>query len=385
MRVLPLRGTVQHYAWGSRTALAAWRGRPPSGEPEAELWFGDHPRGTAVVDLDGREISLAALVAKAPDEVLGRRVVRRFGPRLPFLLKVLAVEEPLSIQAHPDSRQARAGFEREEAAGIARNAPERCYPDPNPKPELVVALRSFEVLCGFRAPEAIARTLALLELPDLAAASGAGGLEGLFREWFGEATPHRIERAVAAARRAPPGDPALAWIDRLAALHPADPGVLAPAFLHRVTLRPGQGLFLGPGVPHAYLSGLAVEVMASSDNVLRAGLSRKHVDLAELGRVLRFEAGTPAVVEAVPRAPGEAVFATPAGSFELSVLEADTSPRIAAGSGVSILLCTEGRVRVLGDAAGAVELETGSSCLVPDSTGCRLEGLGRVHRAAVPA
>ena len=410
-RIHPLRGAIQCYAWGSRTALAELLGEPaPSPEPQAELWLGAHPRAPTSIALDTGSLSLAEAIERAPEAILGRAVAARFGPRLPFLLKVLAVERPLSIQAHPDAAQAKHGHAREEARGVPLAASERRYPDPHAKPELVCALGDFSALCGFRPAAEIAAGLDVLGLGELASVlwprpgdpSGEGDapeIRRFFQGWFASDARSReepLQRAAAAAGRRAERDPACAWVARLAAAHPGDAGVLAPIFLNLIALRPGQALFLSPGELHCYLEGTAVEIMASSDNVLRGGLTPKHVDLDELSRVARFASRRPLPLE--PEAPPSAgapngaslrTYRTPAAEFELSVLEpAAGRPVEVEGGGIELLLCERGRVEVAAraEAGPGLALVRGASCLVPAAVGpYRVEGDGRVFRAAVPA
>jgi mannose-6-phosphate isomerase len=309
-------------------------------------------------------------------------------------LKVLAAERPLSIQAHPDAEQARAGFARENAAGIPQGAPQRSYRDPEAKPELICALTPFHALIRFRAPEDVVARLAALEAPELAellraarAAEPAAALRALFEGWMrcdAETQRRVIVRAVAHAKH--DGDPELAWVARLAEAYPGDAGALAPLFLNRVVLAPGEALFLPAGELHAYLEGVGVEIMGSSDNVLRGGLTPKHVDLPELLRVLHWRGGPPVVTTPERVEPGEARYRTPASEFELSVIE----PRggvveMRARRGVEIVLCSEGSGSLSDPAAGTrLALRAGESALVPAALSAyRIEGALRVYRAAV--
>jgi mannose-6-phosphate isomerase len=388
-RIYPLRNEVKAYAWGSRTALAALRGDPtPSPAPQAELWMGAHPGGCSRVVTGAGDVPLDAFIAHAPDAVLGPEVAKRFGARLPFLLKVLAAEQPLSIQAHPSPEQARAGFARENTAGIPLDAPERSYKDDQAKPELISALTPFHALIRFRAPVEIAARLADLRAPELApllrAAEGrapADALRALFEGWMRSPPEARARVLERASLRAAQGDDAdLAWVAKLAAAHPGDAGALAPLFLNRVTLAPGEALFLPAGELHSYLQGVGVELMASSDNVLRGGLTPKHVDLPELLRVLRFEGGAVAPLAAQAAGGGESRYATPAPEFELSVVRVGPGGFEArARRGVEILLCTEGAGEV-----GGARLRAGESVLVPAAAGAwRATGSLTLQRAAV--
>jgi mannose-6-phosphate isomerase len=347
--------------WGSRTVLARIQGRPvPSPGPEAELWAGAHPSAPATV----AGVPLTERIAADPSGMLGQRVVERFGPRLPFLLKVLAAEQPLSLQAHPDPAQAAAGYAAEEAAGVPLTAPHRRYVDPYAKPELLVAVSRFRALCGFREPTVSAELLADLGVPalapvvaalrdrDLAAAVAAvlPGPEGLVGEV-----------AAAAAGR---GGPYRVVAD-LAGSYPDDPGVVAALLLNQVTLAPGEAIFMPAGNLHVYLGGAAVEIMAASDNVLRGGLTSKHVDVAELRRVLRFEPLADPVLAPVPVAAGVVTWPVPVGDFALyRATVGGRVPRVElAPPGPTVALCLSGEVAVDdGDrTAGGVRLRAGEA------------------------
>ncbi len=393
-RILPLEAPIRSYAWGSRSVLAEMQGRPtPSAEPEAELWVGAHPLAPARVRSGAGEVPLPDWIACDPEAVLGTDVVRRFGPALPFLLKILAVEQPLSLQAHPDAAQARAGFERENRAGVPLQAPERSYKDPQPKPELVCALTPFEALKGFREPGETRARLEALGVSALAAAlaplverTDAEGWRASFENLLRTPAERRrglVAAVVAAARERADADEAFSWVVRLAGAHPEDLGVLAPLYLHWVRLAPGEALFLPAGELHCYLHGTALELMANSDNVLRGGLTPKHVDVDELLHIGVFQPGDP-----VPLRPCDGVYATPAAEFELAVR--DVAPGVpvrgADPGAVALLLCTAGRLRVVPERGEPLPLTPASALLVPAAAPAyHLEGDGRLFRASVPA
>jgi mannose-6-phosphate isomerase len=392
-----LENTIQPYAWGSRTAIAELRGEPaPSAGPQAELWMGAHPLAPSRVVRAGARSPLDEVVRRAPEAELGPRALAEHGPQLPFLLKVLAAEQPLSLQAHPDERQAREGFDREEAAGIPRDAPHRNYRDPFPKPELMCALTPFDALCGFRpAAEALAildelGTPALAPVRErLSSRRSADGLREAFTYLSTLPQGRRaalVEPVTAAAARAGAGPfaDAFAWVGRLAALYPGDPGVVIALLLRLVRLAPGEALFMPAGNMHAYLRGVGVEIMASSDNVLRGGLTPKHVDVPELLRVLHFAEEPIPAVRPAPARPGEWIYGTPARQFELSRNEPPAAGLETPVWGPEILLCTSGEVSAT-DAGGRIVLRRGGSAFVPASTGrYRLEGAGVLFRAALP-
>jgi mannose-6-phosphate isomerase len=390
---LLMENPFRDYAWGSRTALAEMQGRPvPSPGPEAELWMGAYAPCSSRVLPSGE--SLLARIQSDPAAELGAEVAARYSGRLPFLLKVLAVERPLSLQAHPSLDEAREGFARQEDAGLSAEAPERSYRDESHKPELLCALTPFDALCGFRQ---VAQTCALLDalaVPELEVVSaplrdrGADGLQAAFSSLMGTAEHRRsdlVEAVAAACRRVLDAAGAsgtgasgtgasgagrafaaeLRWVLRLAEAYPADPGVVAALLLNLIQLHPGEALFVPAGTLHAYLSGVGVEIMASSDNVLRGGLTPKPVDVAELMRVLRFIERSPTVCHASGCAPDEQVFSAEAEEFSLSRLALEPGQQISlAGRRPQILLGVAGSATVT-TSGGTVQLSRGGSVWVP--------------------
>jgi mannose-6-phosphate isomerase len=360
--VKSMRNAVRPYAWGSRTAIAALLGRKvPAPHPEAELWLGAHPGDPSmVIGADGIERSLLDLVATDPVGQLGPAVLARWGTRLPFLLKVLAAEEPLSLQAHPSPEQAAAGFAREEAAGIPRDAANRNYPDPTAKPELLCALTEFHALAGFRDPHRTVKLLHAVETSGiapyvdlLAAQPNNHGLRALFTTWItlpqpalDKLEPELLDACVAHVREHGEFELECRTILQLGEAYPGDAGVLAAMLLNRVVLAPGEAIFLPAGNLHSYLQGTGVEILANSDNVLRGGLTPKHVDVPELLRVLDFSYGDIPVLRGEPVG-GRCVYPTGAAEFELSRIElaAGLAVRLDGGR-PTILICTEGAVRV---------------------------------------
>ncbi|NEE02481.1 mannose-6-phosphate isomerase, class I [Phytoactinopolyspora halotolerans] len=288
-----LENPVRSYAWGSPTVIPALLGQEPTGEPQAELWVGAHPGSPSTVAGDGR--TLDRYIADDPETTLGAGVAERFGGVLPYLLKILAIERPLSIQVHPTIEQAQQGYAADDAAGIPLDSPKRSYRDRNHKPEMVVALTDFEALMGFReprelvwlfeeiAPDEFADAIAMLKRHD--------GLRDLVTAWLNlpETEAGRLVRVLTEIAAARQDREALRIVARLADVYPGDRGILLASLMIRVPLRPGDAAFVGAGVPHAYLSGVAVEPQASSDNTLRAGLTPKHVDTTEVERILRYE------------------------------------------------------------------------------------------------
>jgi mannose-6-phosphate isomerase len=392
--IVPLDNPVQNYAWGSRTGIAELLGRPaPGGGPEAELWIGAHPKAPSVVALPAGPRTLDALVRSAPEAMLGPATARRWAGELPLLMKMIAAAEPLSIQCHPNRDQALAGFARENEQGVPLDSPRRNYRDPYPKPEVVAALTRFVGLKGFRPRGEIARGLGALNLPELVAPLASiehpDGLRRLL-SWLwsrpAEARVPLVERAVAAAARGRDEDAALDWMVRLQAKYPGDVGVLAPLLLNLVVLEPEDALFLPAGELHAYLEGTAVEVMSSSDNVLRGGLTPKHVDVAELLAVGVFEPSPPNVLRPVATSANERVYPTPAEEFELSLLRiAPDAPFLSSSErGPELLLGLQGSATIAAEGA-SWPLGKGRSVFVPAAVrSYRIEGDARISRARVP-
>jgi mannose-6-phosphate isomerase len=394
--VLVLENPIQNYAWGSRTAIAELLGRKaPSERPEAELWIGAHPKAPSRIAEPAGLGTLDAAIQDDPVGLLGADVCDRFGNELPFLFKVLAAAEPLSIQAHPNQEQARGGWNRENAEGVPLDAPRRNYRDPNHKPELVCALTPFVALKGFRPLDETVRALEPLARPELrdevgrvARERNAAALRALFARLMTldpeERAPILKRAAAEAARRS--SDPGWHWVKRLLEKYPGDVGALAPLYLNLVALEPGEALYLAAGELHAYLEGTALEIMANSDNVLRGGLTPKHVDVQELMATLVFEPQQAAVLKPEAPAPGETSFVTPAREFELGFVELSPGrPHSGAGGRLEILLQLSGSARLEADGRETV-LQRGSTVLVPAaSTSYVLEGSGRLARARVPA
>ncbi|MHB1489539.1 MAG: mannose-6-phosphate isomerase, class I [Cellulomonas sp.] len=390
----------QGYAWGSLTAIPELFGFEASGRPVAEAWLGAHPSAPSVVVASDGARTLVDVIAADPGTVLGDDVVARFGPTLPYLLKVIASETPLSLQVHPHLTTARAGFAREEAAGIPIGAPNRSYKDPNHKPELVYALTTFEALCGFRAPRRAAELFAGLDAPLAKELHGilleqpsAAGIRAAFTQlllpWT-RPTAVEVEEVVAACAARLANGSTSARADRtvatLAAAYPGDPGVVTSLLLNPVTLQPGEAMFVPSGGVHAYLHGLGVEIMACSDNVLRAGLTPKHVDVDELLRNVDYVAAPPIRIAPETVHGATKVYYAPVDDFELSVTEiSDDGPHPLPGRGPRILLCLGGDLAVSSDSGGAVELGRGQAAFVPAADGpLTVRGRGRVVQADVP-
>ncbi|WP_412543191.1 mannose-6-phosphate isomerase, class I [Longispora sp. K20-0274] len=360
--LLRLDNPIRTYDWGSHTVLAELLGRPATG-PQAELWIGAHPTDPSRLP-DGS--SLLDRIAGAPAAMIGPGA-----DRLPFLLKVLAVEHPLSLQVHPDADQAREGH-------AARHG----YADAWPKPELIYALTPFEALCGFTAPDHAAALLTaargerLRRVAHVLTAGGPRAAVTALTTW-----PEDDRRALVAEVGAAPE---LTWPRRLAERYPSDPGVVISILMNHVTLAPGQALFARPGTLHAYLRGTGVEIMANSDNVVRGGLTTKPVDTAELQAITDFAPSRPELVEPVPLVNGEVSFPAPTAHFQLTRLRPAGGSIEIADPGPSAVLCLDGELAVTRGGA-AERLRRGDSVFVPYAGGpLTVTGPGLAFRASLP-
>lgn len=357
-----MRNPIQHYAWGSREALARIQGRPvPAPEPEAELWAGAHPAAPSVVVLDGEEQRLDRLVARQPRLFLPPSAP---GDRLPYLLKILAIDAPLSIQVHPSTEQAERGFAREERAGIRRDDPRRNYKDPYAKPETVVALTDMDLLTGVQSAQRLRATAERLGLAWLRTiADGDRAVLPAVLALDDDDARAAVAETVAAACTADPAAPVARLIRHVHGCHPEDRGLLVAVCMRHLHLSPGQSLHTPSGQLHAYLTGTAVEVMHSSDNVLRAGLTGKHVDVEELLTVLAEEQSSPHVVEPRPDDTGARVY--PLWDDRLALVAHELVPGRPVPCelrGTSVLLTARGRA-VVRAPGGTWELGGGESVL----------------------
>ncbi|MDO4242255.1 MAG: mannose-6-phosphate isomerase, class I [Actinomyces sp.] len=393
-----LDGARQRYAWGSTTAIPGLLGVQADSEPWAELWFGAHHAGPTHVRGGP---PLAELIAADPARLLGEDVVRRFGPQLPFLLKVIAPERALSLQVHPDLEQAMAGWERENREGVALDDPRRSFKDANHKPEMVLALTRYEAVAGFRAPRRAAEVLADLSSPlarrmrrTLRLNPTRFGIRQVFSDLVAQETrpePGEVDELVEEISRrlaagTSPSRRADANAVEMARSFPGDPGVAAALLLNPVTLQPGEALFVPAGSVHAYVSGLGVEVMASSDNVLRAGLTTKHVDVPAMLACVDYVAAPP--VRPAPEYLSRATRAyyAPVDDFELlvtTVVPADARTQVP-GRGPRIVLAVEGTTTVT-TPAGQERLTRGQAVFVgADERTLAVEGAGTLVQADVP-
>lgn len=407
--VSPLRCDVQHYDWGDTKFIPELLGVDnPSQEPFAELWMGAHPDLPSSVVLQGKEVSLNAFIEQAPSEVLGPTVNEIFDSRLPYLFKVLSAASPLSLQAHPSKKQAEEGFTRENAAGVPLSATHRNYKDDNHKPELIAALTDFYALRGFRPLEEIAEVLRTVpELGSLAPAFEVkpASLQVLYESCMNlsqEQVDARLDPLIgrlteAESRRPFTREEPEYWVLRADRAYSCeghrDRGLFSIYLLNLVHLHPGEAIYSPAGVLHSYLEGSGMEIMANSNNVLRGGLTPKHVDVPELLRTVIFAGGAPEILRAVKlRGTCERAFETPAREFELRriALDAQSIHSNGADHSMEILMPVE-----TGDGAGVViqsdtsvlTLKRGETCMVPYGVPYIIKASkgATLYKATVPA
>lgn len=406
--------TPRDYAWGSTTAIADFRGAAASSDPQAELWLGAHAGSPATITdaaSFGRS-DLAAWITADPGQALGARLAAR-GARLPFLLKLLAAAEPLSLQAHPTPEQARAGFAREEAEGIPVTAYDRNYRDEYHKPELIVAVSdTFDALSGFRPLDEVRGILEVLRAADAASETPDPGALDLLAAHLETADPLRdtvewllrdgrggdsgeaawvTERvtALAATDEARRSPYALSFetVGSLAEVYPGDPGIVISLLLNRVRLRRGEALYLAAGNIHAYLAGLGIELMAASDNVLRGGLTPKHIDVTELLDVLDFTPIPPPRLTPEPVGPGVVAFRPDVPDFVLYRAEPGADAARVAIDGPAIVLAEHGGLSLSG-ARGDARLARGEAVYVTPEEGELViggDGIAWVATTGAPA
>lgn len=382
-----LNNSLQNYAWGSKTALTELYGiENPQGLPMAELWMGAHPKSPSTVEVNGEVRSLREIIDADKVAMLGKAVAERFG-ELPFLFKVLCADQPLSIQVHPSKAAAEQGFARENVAGIPLSAAERNYKDANHKPELVYALTPFQAMNGFRELHEI---VSLLE-----PVAGAHPQIAHFLENTDEANLAKLfatllslqdeakSRAIGVLKSALNGREGEPWqtIKSIAIDYPDDSGLFSPLLLNVITLQPGEAMFLFAETPHAYLKGVALEVMANSDNVLRAGLTPKFIDIPELLANLKFQAKPAATLLTQPQRDGETLnFPIPVEDFAFAIHGLSAAPQELAQNSAALLFCIEGQA-IIEKSGQQLVLRPGESCFVAaNESPVNAAGTGRLAR-----
>ncbi|EKM5760913.1 mannose-6-phosphate isomerase [Cronobacter turicensis] len=383
-----LINSVQNYAWGSKTALTELYGvANPEGLPMAELWMGAHPKSSSKIQDDqGRIRALREVIDADKTALLGALVAERFG-ELPFLFKVLCADQPLSIQVHPNKQASEEGFARENAAGIPLDAAERNYKDPNHKPELVFALTPFLAMNAFREFSEIVSLLqpvagAHTAIAHFLAEPNADRLRDLFAGLLNMQGEEK-SRALAVLKSTVASQQGEPWdtIRFIAQFYPDDSGLFSPLLLNVVKLNPGEAMFLFAETPHAYLQGVALEVMANSDNVLRAGLTPKYIDIPELVANVKFVAKPAAQLLTQPEKDGAALeFPIPVEDFAFSLHDLQSQPQRLAQESAAILFCVEGEA-VLSKGDERLTLKPGESAFVAaNESPVNVSGVGRLAR-----
>jgi mannose-6-phosphate isomerase class I len=410
--VVPLKGAVQHYEWGGFTYIPSLLNEDNiAHDPYAELWIGAHPGAPASALLPDGPVTLDRLIREAPDAILGAKTAARFERRLPYLFKVLDAHKMLSIQAHPTKRQAENGFARENAAGVPLKASNRNYKDDNHKPEVHVALTDFWMLHGFRPLEEISE--ALETTPELAplmrdfdarldrAGDEPGARKELLRSLYGHVMVLQqaemdaiLNPLLARLAREKPEDKDAPdyWALRAAENFPLpdghrDRGIVSVYLLNLVHLKPGEGTYQPAGMLHAYLEGVNVELMANSDNVLRGGLTPKHVDVAELMQTLTFESGPSKVLRGNAISDNVTVYRTPAAEFEVSRIALNGGQAFDSGEahGPDAVIVLEGAATVASEGK-TLDLKRGGIFFAPSQVPYNVEASqpAVLYKASVP-
>lgn len=393
-----LENTIQEYEWGSYTAIANLLGKKaPSNVPQAELWMGAHHKASSKVKYDGQLTSLQELILKHPEDILGKSIARKFNSKLPYLFKVLAASQPLSIQAHPNLSQAKEGFKRENDLNISKDAPNRNYKDDNHKPECICALTPFWAMNGFRRISDIISYIMKVcpsslgkEINILGKKHDTDGLKQFFKFLMTldqKGKKQVLCEAIINAQKYAKIDPVFEWMVTLSKEYSKDIGILFPGILNLICLDPGEAMFLFSGELHAYLEGMGIELMANSDNVLRGGLTPKHVDVPELLKVVNFEERDIKILQCEEKNSNECIYPSKAEEFILSVIYVDSKKnyKSQAGRSAEILLCTDGQAIITDfDNDEDISLKQGKSVFVPASVKTySMKGKAVIYKASV--
>lgn len=398
-KIRVLKNPVQEYAWGSKTVIQPFLGESGSRYKRiAELWLGAHPLNPSSVLINKNWEPLDQFISRDPELILGKGVSDKFFCRLPFLFKVLAADKPLSIQVHPDLEQARKGFEQENRTGVSVNASNRNYRDSNRKPEILFALTPFVALKGFRKVEEIIQLMDKAFYPvistEIAQLKKMPDASGLKRFYSSIMTMDRSRKELLVSKAAgidenqAAADPAFSWMIKLSREYPGDTGMVSPLIFNLLHLKPGEAIFLNAGEPHAYLHGAGIELMGNSDNVLRGGLTFKHIDVMEFLKITNFNPEPVSLISPQRRSDSEMVFLTPAEEFELSMIMVDDGSPFQSdlNRSVELMICMEGKADIIDmRSAEYFALKKGNSVIIPSAvTGYRIKGNATLYKASVP-
>lgn len=386
-----MHNVIQDYAWGSTTSIASlFNIANPDSKPQAEIWMGAHQGGCSQIDVTGKATRLAAFIETDKAAIIGQATDKQFGG-LPYLFKVLAAENALSIQVHPSKSQAEIGFSKEEEAGVPLNASHRNFKDPNHKPELVYALTPYQAMNGFRELTEIVtlfRALDIAHLHPLITAldknQNENGLRLFFKTLLSmqDDAKNTAITALQAYAEQHKEEEVFTLILKLAEQYPGDIGLFSPLLLNVLTLQPGEAMYLHACTPHAYINGTGLEIMANSDNVLRAGLTPKHIDIAELVACTRF---TPIPADMLLLAPeqseGGLHYPIPVPDFKFSVYPNQQATELTTTS-AEILLAIDAPLIINHDNGETVTLAKGESVFIPAYAGkYKANSTGRFARA----
>ncbi|MFA6507581.1 MAG: mannose-6-phosphate isomerase, class I [Treponemataceae bacterium] len=403
-KIFRIRNAIKTYDWGSTDLIPAFLSEENTEKKNyAEIWMGAHPNDPSIAQFDKKKIPLNELIEDFPEDTIGTFCKQIFGNRLPYLFKILAVEHPLSLQAHPDKSQAVAGWRKENEAGIPLDEASRNYKDDNHKPEILCALTPFRALCGFRQPVEIRQLLDIFDSSDLTGLretlnqkKEGEALTSFFSRFNGLSSEHKRSLLDFAANQAitlqtKDALNARIWriVEQLATSQSADSAVIAPLFLNDIELAPGQAIYVPSGILHAYLSGMGVELMANSDNVLRGGLTKKHIDMKELLAVLRFEPYKPPILKpSLSNLTGLCYFDIPAAEFRLFELNTlgENERHPLPPSTPSIIIIIEGAFDACCDSDPPISIKKGESVFISASaTNPYISGKGLAYIASVPS
>ncbi len=387
----PMKNVIQNYAWGSKTSLNQLFGiSNPESAPQAEMWMGAHPNGCSLVTSQGSSVKLSELIVNNPQHYLGEHTANTFG-ELPYLFKILAAEQALSIQVHPSKAQAESGYAKEQQLGVPLTASHRNYKDPNHKPELVYALTQYQAMNGFRPIEEIIENFTQLAIPELnwlleafTEEPNSHGLASFFSGILslqGEQKEMALTMLMVKAKLS--SEPVYALITELEKQYPNDVGLFAPLMLNVITLQPGEAMYLDAQTPHAYLHGTGLEIMANSDNVLRAGLTPKHINVEELVSCTQFVSKSKSNLKLAPSIDtGIESFTVPVDDFKFAILHNSDNRHLTATS-AEILLPLDKPMTLKHSNGETCQIAIGDSVFVAANTGnYTLSCQGRVARAS---
>jgi mannose-6-phosphate isomerase len=398
-KIAVLENRIQEYAWGSKTFIPELIGEEsPAKKPKAEMWMGSHSKAPSTAVFNDNRVSLAEFINNDPQGILGVSIAEKFSNRLPFLFKVIAVESPLSIQAHPNKEQAKAGFIRENMNNIPLDSPKRNYRDDNHKPEVICALEPLWILKGVRRIKdilKIAETLGVSEkglgIDILKSKPNEEGLKNLFISLMNMEKDRKQKLINEILNRVKElrSSPSFEWIIKLRREYPDDIGILSPLFLNVLRLQPREAIWIPAGELHAYLEGAGLELMANSDNVIRCGLTTKHVDVLELLNIINFTPHTPEILSPEGHGKLEAFYPATSEEFMLSVISLNNKDSIYKSRGLrsaEIMICMEGDAHITDQQnKGLLKIERGTSLFIPASVKQYvIQGEAIIYKAYAP-